>query len=660
MSSPLFVPTYELFFILESFQACFAEYVSALRPLADGLGLELLGCDVYYREDTDVALLALRFDERELDAERLSWILDFAGGAGLAALDPAMLPDEDRRRFYQRYLEEYPMRAENRDTPENALHSVAENLGLRVPNPRRLTPRVVRTPSRSDSARRRAAKRDQSRTDQMPTVERAASPPLSPATSRLETEPLPDQFPDGSPPSPLPAIPVVETPDRKRMSTDATATWRAPRLGTPPRSAAAAPSERRRSTPPPTPPPKPPEVPITVQPAPAPQPINDAPTAPSKPPHMTPTPRRYPRASSSPVGKVRLGSNRDDGESVARPARVGNRPPGVTGTPNADTEPARISVRFRRGDDWVPARLRSLGLKGAYLACGAPPRLHDDVHVALGLGPVGTVMRGTVVHVTTADDATASGTSGFGVLFPTIDSPSRRQLKELLQHARQRGVVLEPPPPRAAVRFPVRWPVHVILPNQTGVDMSALDLSTRGMFISTLDRLPAGALEFFMPTEHGGSPIHGRIKCVREVPWKMAAARGLHSGFGMQIVSFHRADDLRYQEFIARIGRRVQRRIAIGASAERAEVLAAGLTAAGYTCTATSDPNTMIKLAECDPRPPDAALIDGSLQLQSQVGHRIERLLAMREVPMISIDGEAPYRARAMVDGLLSINIPEV
>jgi hypothetical protein len=618
MQSRVFVPTYELFFILESFQACFAEYVTAQRPLAGRIEQGLLGCDVYYREDTDVALLALRFDERELDAERLSWILDFAGGAGLAALDPAMLPDEDRRRFYKNYLEEYPLRSEDRRTPEDSLQSLAETLGLRVPRPRVLTSNVVRTP---------------------PPQREPAAPVAELAGNDTETV---EKIVMTPPPPPLPAPPQ---PGGARMSTAVTKTWKGSR-----QHVASALDH----------------IPVidTIQ-----KELSDSPTKPSARRELNGNRRRYPRASTPsreeppsavPVGKVRLGSERD-GEPPSKKQRIkpvtGSRPPGVASKapPPADG-PGQISVRFRRGDDWVPARLRSLSLKGAYLACGAPPRLHDDVHVALGLGPLGTVMRGTVVHVTADDEAVSSGASGFGVLFPTIESPSRRQLKELLEAARQRGVVLEPPPPRKGVRFPVRWPVHIVLPNQTTLDLAALDVSMQGMFVSTLDRLPAGALEFFMPTERGGAPIHGRARAVREVPWKMACSRGLHSGFGMEIIGFQSADDDRYLDFVQRVARRVQHRLLVGASPDRTEELVAGLTAAGYTVSGTSDPHAIIKMAECEPRPPDAAVLDSSLVLPPDLAHRIERLFELREVPIINISGEPSYRARAVIDGLLAVH----
>ena len=41
MEPRVFVPTYEIFFVLESFHGCFAEYVSALRPLHENLEIEL-------------------------------------------------------------------------------------------------------------------------------------------------------------------------------------------------------------------------------------------------------------------------------------------------------------------------------------------------------------------------------------------------------------------------------------------------------------------------------------------------------------------------------------------------------------------------------------------------------------------------------------------
>jgi hypothetical protein len=743
MEEPVHVPTYELFFILESFQACFAEYVTALRPLAGKVDASLRGCDVYYREDTDVALLALRFDERELDAERLSWVLDFAGGAGLAALDPAMLPDDDRRRFYQRYLEEYPLRAENRRLPEDALQSLAETLGLRVPRsrPSAADPPLPATPPPAPAAARGKPNRaDAADAPETLPLRRAAGaqpapppsqPPSAPVGSRRSARPT-----EPARPAAKHAAPGQRAETTDSIEIDVDSSWKEPPTAkwSPDQARAALQAYRRsltggRDTSPGDRPPAPgatePEEPLSrpgrqapgaatsqtsgtrplarVEPRRSPTAPVPIVTSPSGAPPGSGSPRSERAGSSPPLPAdarpaPAAEANRlsgatpvaidDDPPSIptlvdetsrphggapvttpvdhpaqqrARQTRQPpeSRPPGVAARRRASSQhdpSAFITVRFRRGDEWVPARLRSLGVKGAYLACGAPPRLHDDVHIALGLGTLGTVMRGTVVHVTSPDDARSSGAAGFGVLFPTIDSPSRRQLKELLKAARDQGVVLDPPPARRSIRFPVRWPVHLILPDQRGLDLAALDVSSRGMFLSTLDRIPHGALEFYLPTERGGAPIVGRLRAVREVPWKIACARGLHSGFGVEIVNFHRTDDERYVEFVDRVSRRVQRRVIVAAAPERAEALVQGLSAAGYTVSGNSDAGALLRLAECEPRPPDVAILDASLDAPAVTAHRLEQLFAMRKVPVLPLAAEPPFRARAMLDSVLAVN----
>jgi hypothetical protein len=573
-------PPSELFFVLESFQACFAEYVTAFRPLFPAADRMLANCSVYYREDTDVALLALRFEPSSMDHTRLSELLDFAASAGLAALDPAMLPDDDRQRFYERYLEEYPLRAEGQQRPEEALVGLAETLGLRAVRPRQISKNV-----------------------------------LPPKNGRRA-----GTAPKGPPPPPARA--------RER-----TATW----------------DGASRSPPAVAAPPPPP-----VQ---APQLVAEDQSNPT----LLDEPHPFSRAASPVPPVAHEPTATGSGKSPAQgPRRYSSRPPGVRAVspppaPGTTTSPEPISVRFRRGDEWAPARLRSLGLKGAYLACTAPPRLHDEIHIALGLGSIGTVMRGTVVHVTSAQEATNSGSGGFGVLFPEVESPARSQLRELLAAARRQGITLQPPPPRSALRFPVRWPVQILLPDRSGLDIAALDMSIKGMFLSTLAPLPRTPLDFHLPTE-SGARIRGRLRAVRAVPWKLACARGLHSGFGMEIIEFAPDDHHRYAGFVDRVGQRVQRRVLVGASPERSEKLVAGLAAAGYTVSGASDANTIIQLGECDPRPPDAALLDASLAVGRGAAQRIEAVLAARRVPVISIAGEPAHRARAVVDNLLAVH----
>src|SRR5688572_14218730 len=118
---PVFTPAYELFFVLEPVRSSFHDMVRALTPLSDADAPTILGVDIYYRKGTDVALLAVRFDERKLSKERLEWVLDLAKGAGMPVLDPVRLSDDDRRAFYGSYLEGYEVRLEDFAGVQSAL-----------------------------------------------------------------------------------------------------------------------------------------------------------------------------------------------------------------------------------------------------------------------------------------------------------------------------------------------------------------------------------------------------------------------------------------------------------------------------------------------------------------------------------------------------------
>ena len=60
------------------------------------------------------------------------------------------------------------------------------------------------------------------------------------------------------------------------------------------------------------------------------------------------------------------------------------------------------SARF---DRITPVRVVTSSMRGAYLVTGAPPRVNDEVHVALDFAELSTLMCGSVYHVTTARDA---------------------------------------------------------------------------------------------------------------------------------------------------------------------------------------------------------------------------------------------------------------
>ncbi len=126
-------PLYELFFVLASLRPRQEEYARTLAAL-DGPGAPLLrGVDLYYRGASDVALLALRYDERAFDRARLSWVAELGHGLGVPLLDPSRMADGDRQAFYRAYLPTYDVRLEDRGTVGEAIAALADRLAGRTP-----------------------------------------------------------------------------------------------------------------------------------------------------------------------------------------------------------------------------------------------------------------------------------------------------------------------------------------------------------------------------------------------------------------------------------------------------------------------------------------------------------------------------------------------
>lgn len=121
-----------LFVVLEGVSERLRELLASLAPLTAAAeeGPFLLGVDVYYRPDTDLGLLAIRFDERSLSEPKRRWVVQLAGDGGLAVLDPSRLDDPDRRDFYDRYLGQYGVRLEDIDSPGPALEELGRLLGV--------------------------------------------------------------------------------------------------------------------------------------------------------------------------------------------------------------------------------------------------------------------------------------------------------------------------------------------------------------------------------------------------------------------------------------------------------------------------------------------------------------------------------------------------
>ena len=321
------------------------------------------------------------------------------------------------------------------------------------------------------------------------------------------------------------------------------------------------------------------------------------------------------------------------------------------------SEANTIYARYLRSGKWVPIRIGALSLKGAALMTGALPRLHDHVDVALSYAGHRALVRGAVGKVSTMTEAAQTGASTFSVAFE-LDQASRRQLTALLTAARAANVTIKPPPPRATRRFVVEWPV--CLGTMRGaMKADALDISTTGMFVRPVVALTLDTvLNFSVVLDDGNGPVAGRAKVVRHLTDVEAAACGLAAGFGLSVTEMGTGDEQRWNQFIARIERRAEKRVLIGATPQRLDELQTVLSGAGYAVMGGTDPGTLVQLASTDARPVDAALIDETWLGNGASTSWVESLFSARNVPCVTVRGDT-RRARAQLDELLAVAGPK-
>ncbi len=535
----------EVFLVLELFRSRLAELLDGLAPLSEGTAPRLLDANIYYRPDTDVALLSLRLD-RHGDGAAAEWLRSFARAAKLPLLDPARLGETDRHRFYEAYLDAYPIRATAPLGARAAALALARRLDLPEPE------RTVST-DRAESA----------------------SDLVWPAQPELT----------GAPSSPFPSPP--------------------PALN---RRLARAGSDSEQSQPP-----------------------------------------------SRPLGKTKIRDRLRTIPGRAQTAVTHLPQPQPPPKQDGDAPTPAIVARYLRGDDWALARLRSVSLRGAQLAAGALPRVGDAVPIALGFGDTGAVLRGRVVDVTTDDEARDRGASGFQVAFNDQEEGAIRQLTALLRKARAAGVSLAPPPPRAAVRFPIRWPIQLTCGRRRTV-ASALDISAGGFFLATRSEVGAHGLEFQLPLDWGESPVLGHARVARVVTKAMALGRGLSPGYGVEIVELDTPERHRFDAFLTRVSRRAQRRVWVAASPDRCAELTAALAAVGYAVTSYSEATALASLPDTSPQPPDAVVLDADVDsLGGASSADLARRFEAHGVPCITTTYDAGTRMRARVDRALGI-----
>ncbi len=589
------MPTYDLFLVLEPFRGCFQHFSDALGEL-DKLAARSWGVEVYYQAGTDIALLAIKLDERSLSLGDLALVHKVAAQAGVAVLDPRNLPRDDRARYYSEYLPTYPLRV-SYSSVADALAGMAADLGLATPpratlvcpqpvidppplpnklKNRRLgstPPGVPVVPSRRARGKLAAKHRSPGERESYSIVEQAAIARVD-ASQRAPTVPL---ILDGEA--------CADPPQRAR-------------------------GKRRKTVRHPTMP----ETPIALAKTPTPPPI--------------PPKRRR-------IRKVADGSG----------------PNPVIG-PSATVTPA-LEVRYLRGREWTPARLRSLSLKGAELVAGALPRVGDSIRIALHFAGQHAAIAGIVRCITTVDDASATGSSGFTLGFLQVDSAERRQLVKLLKHARAAGATIKPPPSRVEARLPLNWPIRIGAPGG-GFTADAIDLSSRGMFVATARQLETTELTFRFPLDNGEPSVYGRVRVARHLDSATALERGLSTGYGFTIIELGEHERDRFSGFVSRLRLRNDRRVMVGAAAPRLNEIGSALHSVGYTVLGDSDPRMLVELIHRQ-APPDVVVIDSTFAARGSGRNQLARLLANRHVPYVASSGEPTLQTRVIVDRLLQV-----
>ena len=325
-------------------------------------------------------------------------------------------------------------------------------------------------------------------------------------------------------------------------------------------------------------------------------------------------------------------------------------------TVSTTATPDHVEVRYRRGDSWQLARVRSMTREGVSVATGTPPRRGDVVELELAGAGVNLIMRSTVVGVAIGDAAAALGASGFGARFLLTGDDQREKLEEILRIlGADKLRSLDPPPRRRAARYPVHWPVFV-RSTQRRASLRALDVSPHGMFVGCADAVAPleEPVHVTVPIDDGGTPVLATARVARQIASEVAQSRGLEAGIGIEFTALSQKDDQRFAAFVARVGRRAERDVVVCASAGRLSELTTALAAVGYCTSGVSDPNGLVARAAAGVRVPDLVVLDASaVRDNPKAIQTARRALAVRLIRMMTVDGDPPVTLRESVDGAL-------
>lgn len=618
----------EVFLILDRAKQCLPHWVTALARLSAPDIPPYVTVQAHYEAAADRAYLRLAYDLRQLSRDRLRFVSEVAELAEIKLIEPAAWPAAERTRFMNDRIAGCQVAVIDRRTIGDTLTELARRAravrALATPTAAPLPP-----PPSHGQPTQNVAPRETLPPDAIPRPAEDA-PTARRASSGIGSDEVPvhivmDEIDDDV------SRPIVNLALQAMRLDKPTA--RPSALAPLPRQLAAQPLEPPRAA----------------------RPARTARTVPGHGQANAVTPASVPSMHASrepgPAAPAHAETVPDkQSQHQERAASVA-----ITGSffalEDAPPLPTIISARFLRGGRWLPARVGSLSLRNGFFLSGATPRLEDQVHIALAFGEHAALVRGKVTRLATSEQE--KGAAGFAVTFE-LDHGSQAQLVTLLTTARNAKITIKQAPARVGRRFPVEWPV-TFGSTRGPIRADALDVSSAGMFVAPVRALELGNnMSFSIVLDDGGAPVVGRVCVMRHVNEVEARRASFAAGYGLAIDSLASGDAQRWSTFLARVEKRSDRRILVGASPHRLAELSAGLGAAGYSVTGGSDAGAFVHLAESERRPVDAAVIDPDWAGGGPSGAWLEALLGARNVPCVSTHGDA-RRARAVVDRLLQV-----
>jgi hypothetical protein len=590
-------PDQELFLVIQGLSDQLDTLLPRLRALSQApeAGL-LMGVDALYRADKDLALLCLRFDDA-LEARQRRRLIRLASQGGVPVLDPLRLSASDKDLFYQRHLRRYAVRIDDKKSPNSAIDALGQLLGLIE----------LRASSESEATTGEMGAQ-RGHTDIPAPRHRLVLAPLRNGALGSESDVRGPQadFADESTETLDPPLAI----DLDGMDLGPAGNRGAKAA---PRAKTAPPAPQRRAGG------KGKVVSARLA------------TVPARPLHRPPQP-----TSSQPMATLR------------RPRATSAPGPAITQGTSNDV----LRVRFARGDQWKPARLRNLSLKQIRLAASSAPPLTSAVRVDITLGKLAVTLPGIVVEVVNTESS-IDGSTSFRVELGNVGRAKLDLLAAILRRAQADGLELSPPPARKSRRFAVSWPIAVISEGQR-FNAAALDVSAQGLFLATKALIQARQVVFGIPLDTGEPIVRGRARVAREVTQEMADERQLERGYGLQFEALADDDLRRYEEFLVRVQQRSQLHVVVAGSSMASGALADCFQAAGYAVTRAASVVKFEATSKWDKGRPDIAVLDQS-DLASGLREQFEERFEAHGIPMLHLHGHAPPKARQALDLRLSV-----